>query len=249
MLEDFDSPTLDRDRWLPHYLPAWSSRAATAASYAVHDSCLVLDVPTHHPRWLADEHEPPLRVSGLQSANRSGAVGTTDGQQAVHPGQLVREQQPDFRGHLQSAGHLEVRCRMELSPRSMAALWLCGFQEQPHDCGELCLVEVFGKDVDPGRSAEIGLGVKAIHDPRLRDDFEAPRLDLDVAQHHVYAVDWDELAATFSVDGDVVRRCAKPPRYPLQVMVAVFDFPAWSRGGDDHLVPALVVDRISTAAA
>jgi hypothetical protein len=27
-------------------------------------------------------------------------------------------------------------------------------------------------------------------------------------------------------------------------MLAVFDFPAWSTGDDDHLVPALVVDRI-----
>ena len=28
-------------------------------------------------------------------------------------------------------------------------------------------------------------------------------------------------------------------------MVAVFDFPEWSIGDDDHLVPELVVDRIS----
>ena len=28
-------------------------------------------------------------------------------------------------------------------------------------------------------------------------------------------------------------------------MVAVFDFPEWSVGGDDHLVPQLVVDGIS----
>ena len=28
-------------------------------------------------------------------------------------------------------------------------------------------------------------------------------------------------------------------------MVAVFDFPEWSTGNDDPLVPELVVDRIS----
>jgi len=28
-------------------------------------------------------------------------------------------------------------------------------------------------------------------------------------------------------------------------MVAVFDFPEWSTGNDDGLVPELVVDRIS----
>jgi len=35
------------------------------------------------------------------------------------------------------------------------------------------------------------------------------------------------------------------PPYALQLMVAVFDFPAWSTGDDEHLVPELVVDRIS----
>lgn len=245
MHDDFRGPRLDHGRWLPHYLPAWSSRTATAASWRTGPGGLVLDVPVDHPRWLPDEHDPPLRVSGLQSASRSGRVGSTDGQQAVHLGQRVRETQPELRGHLQDSGHLEVRCSMTLSPRSMAALWLCGFQDQPDDCGELCVVEVFGKDVVAGESAEIGVGVKAIHDPRLRDDFAAPRLDLDVARPHTYAVDWDASEAVFSVDGDVVRRCASPPTYPLQVMVAVFDFPTWSVGKDDHLVPQLLVDHIS----
>ena len=27
--DDFDKPQLDLDVWLPHYLPAWSSLAAT----------------------------------------------------------------------------------------------------------------------------------------------------------------------------------------------------------------------------
>ena len=137
MEDDFVGPGLDLGTWLPHYLPAWSSRAATRASYRVEDSCLVLDLPPDHPVWLADVHAPPLRVSGVQSASRSGPVGSTDGQQAVHPGQLVREEQPEHRGHLQSGGHLEVRCSMQVGPTSMAALWLCGFQEEPDDNGEL----------------------------------------------------------------------------------------------------------------
>jgi hypothetical protein len=31
----------------------------------------------------------------------------------------------------------------------------------------------------------------------------------------------------------------------MQVMVAVFDFPEWSVGGDDQLVPSMVVEEIS----
>jgi beta-glucanase (GH16 family) len=126
----------------------------------------------------------------------------------------------------------------------MAAMWLCGFQEAPDDCGELCVVEVFGKDVADG-TAEVGVGVKAIRDPRLQDDFAAPRVPVDVAGFHEYAVEWDASEAIFSIDGEVLRRCPGPPRYPLQIMLAVFDFPAWSRGADDHLVPQLTVDWIT----
>jgi hypothetical protein len=31
----------------------------------------------------------------------------------------------------------------------------------------------------------------------------------------------------------------------MQLMLAVFDFPDWSTGDDDLLVPQLVVDRVS----
>ena len=35
----------------------------------------------------------------------------------------------------------------------------------------------------------------------------------------------DEREAAFAVDDKLVRRCARPPTYPLQLMLAVFDFP------------------------
>ena len=43
--DDFDEPVLNTDVWLPHYLPAWSSREATAATYEIRDSCLHLTIP------------------------------------------------------------------------------------------------------------------------------------------------------------------------------------------------------------
>jgi len=245
LYDDFDGSELDLAVWLPHYLPAWSSRRATRASYRVADSCLTLDIPTDQGTWCPGDHEPPLRVSGLQTGSFSGPAGSTLGQQPFRDGQVVREEQPRFEGHLQAGGHVGIRCRMSLSPRSMASLWMVGFEDRPDRCGEICVVEVFGKDLEPGRSAEVGMGFKAFRDPDLAQDFAAPRQPVDVADWHSYAVDWDVDEAVFTLDGAEVRRCPRPPAYPLQLMLAVFDFPAWSSGDDDHLVPALVVDRIS----
>ncbi len=37
-VKDFDDPDLGTSVWLPHYLPMWSSRDATRASYHLEDS-------------------------------------------------------------------------------------------------------------------------------------------------------------------------------------------------------------------
>lgn len=247
--EKFTGPGLDPSGWLPHYLPAWSSRAASAASWHVRESGLVLDVPVDHPAWCAGDHEPPLRVSGLQSGSFSGPVGSTLGQQPFRTGQVVREEQPRFEGRLLTApAEVSIRCRMTLSARSMASLWLVGFEDRPERCGEICVVEVFGRSVaggPEGPTAEVGHGFHAFRDPDLAEDFTAPRLALDVTDWHTYATAWDADEAVFTVDGEELRRCPRPPSYPLQLMLAVFDFPEWSTGDDDHLVPRLEVAEIS----
>ena len=244
--EHFDGPDLDRQVWLPHYLPAWSSREATRASHHL-DGGLRLSIPVDHPIWCPGDHVPPLRVSGLQTGSWSGPVGSTRGQQRFREGQAVREEQPRFAGWLQGSGQVEVRARMTLSQRSMAALWLSGFEDDPaqEQCGELCVFEVFGRSLrTDSPSAEVGVGIKPFRDPALVDDFAAPRVPIDVAEPHTYAVRWDADLAVLTVDDVVVRRCARPPTYPLQLMVAVFDFPEWSDGADDHLVPELVVEHV-----
>lgn len=239
--EDFAGSGLDRTRWLSSYLPVWSSTAASAATYTVENGLLRLSIPPEQGLWCAGDHEPPLRVSGIQSGAWSGPVGSSRGQQRFREGQLVREEQERFEGWLPSSGRVAIRCAMTLSPRSMGAMWLSGFEddEAQEQCGELCVVEVFGKD-----PTAIGVGIKAFRDPALTQDFDAPRVPIDVADLHTYAVEWDADEAVFTVDGQVVRRCPGPPTYPMQVMIAVFDFPEWSDGHDDHLVPELVVDWI-----
>jgi Glycosyl hydrolases family 16 len=249
--DEFDQITLDDSVWLPHYLPAWSSRSASAATLHLHNSWLTLSIPPDQGLWCPADHSPQLRVSGIQSGSFSGPAGSARGQQRFRDGQVVREEQPRFEGWLPSGGHVGVRCRMTISPRSMAAVWLSGFEDDPaqEQCGELCVVEVFGSTLhgDPEPSAEVGVGVKAFRDPALVQDFAAPRLPIDVADFNTYAVDWDADLAVFTVDGEEVRRCPHPPTYPMQVMVAVFDFPDWSAGHDGHLVPQLVVDWVRGA--
>jgi len=244
--DDFLGPGLDTKVWVPHYLPAWSSRAATAATYEIRDSCLCLTIPPDQGLWLPDDHEGPLRVSGIQSGNFSGPVGSTVGQQPLRAGMTVREEQETQWGWTPDHGRVEIRARGLISRRSMFAAWFVGRETEREQCAEICVFEVFGDAVEPG-SAAVGMGLHAFRDPHVEEDFEAVRLPIDVAAFHDYGVDWDADRAVFSVDGQVVRTCPRPPSYPMQLMIAVFDFPDRSVDGDDILVPEMYVDRVRCA--
>jgi hypothetical protein len=233
--DDFDDPDLDRDAWLPHYLPHWSSRAQSAATYVIDGSELRLTIPPGQGLWCEDTHETPLRVSGVQS-------GARDGQLAFRDGLRVREHQPAWQGVTPRYGRIEIRARMELSPRSMASVWLAGIEDEPHRCGEICVFEIFGDALDGAASAAVGMGIKHFRDPALTWDFEAPRLPIDVRAPHDYAADWGPDRVEFSVDGELVRSVAQAPDYPLQFMVAVFDFPRIASHGEH--VPLFAVDRV-----
>jgi hypothetical protein len=240
--DTFDVPDLDRAVWVPHYLPQWSSRAESAATWRIEDSCLRLSIPVDQGLWCPDQHSP-LRVSGIQSGCLSGPAGSTLGQQPFRPGQVVREQQPTTRGWLAGPGRLEMRARMDLGMRSMASWWLVGFEDRPDRSGELCVWEVFGDALTPG-SAAVGCGTHPFRDPDLPEDFVAPRVDVDVREFHTYAVDWRRSGATFLVDEVPIRSVPVTPRYPLQSMIAVFDFPEKGSPDEPDHVPELVVDHV-----
>jgi Glycosyl hydrolases family 16 len=247
-LDDFDDSQLDTGVWVPHYLPMWSSRAQSAATYATAGSELRLTIPPDQGLWCAGDHDPPLRVSGIQSGVFSGEVGSTSGQQPFRVGLVVREHQPAHWGWTPEYGLLEVRARMDLSPRSMASVWMVGLEQDPSQSGEICVFEVFGDalEAEDGRpTAAVGMGVHPFRDPAITDEFAAARVPIDVAEFHVYAADWRPGRVDFLVDGEHVKTVHQAPAYPMQMMVAVFDFPEKDTASEhtDHM-PQLAVDWV-----
>ncbi|AQA05428.1 glycoside hydrolase family 16 [Mycobacterium sp. MS1601] len=230
----------DADVWTAAYLPAWSSRAAAAATFTTGVDGLDLSIPAAHPLWCPDQHSPPLRVSGIQSVNRSGPVGSTDAPQPFLDGQRVREYQPTVLGFAPHFGRIEVTCAAELKERSMFSAWMVGLEDQPDRCGEICLMEVFGNTVADGY-AEVGQGIHRFRDPALREDFSAPRRRIDITTPHRYAVHWSRDRVEFSIDGVRTRTADQAPDYPMLLFLAVFDFPEQS---DAAGVPHLRVSEV-----
>ena len=243
--EHFDGDALDPDVWFPYYLPHWSSRAESAATWTLDGGDLHLTIPPDQPLWCAGLHEDPLRVSCIQSASFAGPLGSAIGQQPFRDGLRVAEEQPTLWGYTPHYGEVEVRMRGVITPRSMVAFWMSGIEDRPERSGEICVAEIFGDAVGDG-VAEVGMGVHRVPRSGARRGVRhrAPA-DRRGGVPHLCRATGGPAPSTFSVDGDVVRRLDQAPDYPMQLMIGVFDFPAKATGIDTAVpVPELVVSHV-----
>jgi beta-glucanase (GH16 family) len=137
---------------------------------------------------------------------------------------VVREAQENVGLYLPQYGRIETRLKALDDPHSMVSLWMIGYGDEPERSGEICVCEIFGRDVGPTH-AGVGMGVHPFGDPTIEDDFAAERLPIDVRDFHVYAAEWTREQVAFLVDGELVRTVPQSPAYPLQLMLGIYEFP------------------------
>ena len=229
--ETFEEPHLDERLWLPYYLPHWSSRAATRARYDVGGGELRLRIDADQPPWNP-EKDGWIRVSGLQTGQFSGPVGSRSGQLLFTDALVVQESQPVQALYTPTYGLFEVRLRAVADPAGMVALWMIGFEDEPERSGEICVCEVFGRDMS-AETARVGMGIHPWADPTLRDDFEQVALDIDAREPHWYAAEWRPRRVRFFVDEQLVKVVDQAPTYPMQSMLTLYEF----NNGPDPLSP------------
>lgn len=214
---------LDRERWWPYYLPHWASRATTSARWRTGAEGLELRIDEDTEPWAPDI-DGDVRVSHLQTGQGSGPAGSSIGQHRFREGLVVREEQPDAALWLVRYGVIEVRLAAVRDARAMVAFWPIGTEDTPEHSGEICVCEIFGNDLDAD-GGWVGVGVKAQHDPNLRDDVEKIRVDGDLTAPHDYAVEWSPDRIRFFIDGRWVKTVGQSPTYPVQLMLDVYDLP------------------------
>jgi hypothetical protein len=220
--DGFETGRLDPARWVASYLPQWTTPELAAARYRFDGGRLVLEITPETQPWCP-EHDGPVRVSSIQTGVRSGPAGSTDGQHRFADGVHVVTPQATRRPYLPHHGRIAIRAAAVADPRAMVALWMIGFEELPEDSGEILVMEIFGRDVEPAR-AVVGMGVRPHHDPRLRDGFSRVPLALDVTEAHEYAVDWRPDGITWTADGAIVLESGQSPDYPMQLMLGIYAF-------------------------
>ena len=219
----FEREGLDASRWLPYYLPHWSSRACAAARYEAGGGRLRLRIETDQQPWCP-EFDDGVRVSSLQTGAFAGPVGSRVGQHRFNPDAVVREAQPNVRLYTPTYGRIELRARVSHDPRTMAALWMIGYEDEPERSAEICVCEIFGRDV-AGERTDVGVGVHPFGDRRIRDDFSRVTVPIDARELHVFGVEWTPDRVVFSVDGETIKTTPQSPAYPMQLMLGIYELP------------------------
>jgi beta-glucanase (GH16 family) len=185
-----------------------------------------------------------VRVSSLQTGAFAGPVGSSIGQHRFNPEVVVREAQPNVRLYTPRYGRIELRARFSDDRRAMAALWLIGYEDVPERSAEICVCEIFGRDIG-AEGTVVGMGVHPFGDPRIVDDFSRVPVPIDARRFHVYAVEWTPDGVAFFVDGDRVKEVEQSPAYPMQLMLSLYDLPR--ENGEDATGPypkEFVVDYV-----
>ena len=222
--EDFDPPALDETRWVPHYLPQWTTPDRSAARYDLHPGWLRLRIDADQPAWRPEDGE--LRVSNVQTGSFSGPAGSDRGTHRHRPDLVVRSPLPTRRLFTPTGGLVEARLRASADPTCMLAVWLVGFEEAaPDQAGEICIAELYGDRIGPDGSS-VRTGIKAHGDPRLHEDMADVELPLDATGWHTYAAAWTAEETRIYVDDELVRTLDQGTAYPMQLMLDLFEFPA-----------------------
>jgi hypothetical protein len=220
--DTFNGDALNESLWFPYHLPQWSSRTEAAARYDVAEGLLKLRIDADQPPWCP-EYDGNTRVSSLQTGVFTGSVDSTIGQHRFRSDVVVREAQRNVRLYTPPYGLFELRAKATADPSCMVALWMIGYEDQPNRSAEICICEIFGRDVNR-ESAAVGMGVHPFGDATIADEFSAEVLPIDVTDFHVYTAEWTPDYVAFFIDDALVKTVEQSPDYPMQFMLGIYEF-------------------------
>lgn len=234
--EEFQTPVLDIKKWIPYYLPQWSSRELSKPNYHFHNENLVLEITKDQQPWCP-EFNGDVKCSSIQTGIFSGKLGSKEGQHRFNPLCVVREEQTNIQTYMPQYGFFEIRAKALDTESNVVALWMIGYEDKPEKSSEICIFEIKGENVNK-ESAIIGYGIHPFGDPTIQDEFHEDSFAIDVTKYHVYAVEWTPAYVDFYIDNKKVRTIHQSPNYPMQLMLNIYELPIEKvRIGKDNQYP------------
>jgi len=231
--DEFDGPNIDTDKWVPFYLPHWSSKTQSAPSYYFEDGNLILQIAKNQGPWCP-EFDGEVRCSSIQTGEFAGPVGSELGQLRFSSACVVREAQPNVQKYTAQYGYFELRARGINTSANHVAFWMIGYEDSPERSGEIAICELVGSHTS-STSSGVRFGVHPWGDQNITDEFYEEFLNMDTAQYHIYGLEWTLTHLDFYVDNVKTKTIYQSPKYPMQFMVGIYEHPfegAWTGNYD-----------------
>lgn len=233
--DEFDSSEIDPQKWVPYYLPQWSSRAQATHNYTFGDGNLILEIKQDQPPW-SPEFDGAIRASSIQTGLFAGSVGSKQGQCRFSDELIVREAQTNVQLYTPRFGYFETRVKGVASGGNHVSLWMIGYEEIPEHSGEICVFELLGSEAG-ATASKVRYGVHPWSDPDLRDEFYIEEFPIDTTRFHIYGVEWTPTHIDFFLDNVKIKRINQSLHYSMQFMLSIFELPfagAWNGPYDPH---------------
>jgi hypothetical protein len=221
--DEFSGAEIDTHKWIPYYLPHWSSKNMSKAEYDLKEGKLLLMIIEQQAPWCP-EFNGEVVCSSFQTGMYSGILNSNVGQHRFNSSCLVREEQEQSRLYTPKYGYFEIRAKAVASENNVVAFWMIGFEDTPEKSGEICIMEVKGQNIKELDCVN-GYGVRKFKDPYLTDEFFEDSFKIDATKFNIYAAEWTPNKIDFYVNNQKVRTIKQSPSYEMQLMLNIYEVP------------------------
>ncbi len=216
--EEFSGSTLDTSKWLPSYLPHWTSTPENAkARYTVADGVLTERLDKDTPAWNA-QYDGTVKISSIQSYEK-------DWWHRFNSSMPNDHHEPDFNGYSTKYGYFETRAKLsDVGGGGHQALWLVGTNGTGTDAAnqsEIDFIETFFSKPDTWRIAAYGWGDPDFLSSWTLDEDTVPS-GTPTSEYHVYGMDWTPTQLNFYYDNELYKTINDAPNTAMGLILGIY---------------------------
>lgn len=215
--EEFDGTTLDTSKWLPYYLPHWTSdRENAKARYTVSNGVLTERLDPDTPSWNP-KYDGTVKISSIQTYNK-------DWWHRFNPAMPNDHHEPDFNGYTTQYGYFETRARLsDVGGGGHQALWLVGTRDTSSASAnsEIDFIETFFSEPDTWRIAAHGWGDPEFLGSWVLSQDPVPSGE-PTKEYHVYGMEWTPTELKFYYDNQLYKTINDAPNMPMGMILGIY---------------------------
>lgn len=218
--DEFNGPTLDREKWTDYYLPHWCKDPESAkANYRFENGSLVEYITENQKPWCP-EHDGTVRSSAIMSFDKSWIHNFS--------GTTYNHERNEWRGYTTKYGYFEIRAKLSnTGGGGHQAWWMVGMQDDTNDwfnskqTGEIDILETFFSKKDTWRIAAYGWNDPNFQTSWTISEDKVPSGD-PTSEYHIYAMEWTPTALKFYYDNELFKVIYGSPDYEMGTILNIY---------------------------